>query len=293
MPARIEGEALVAGARTAYATLRVPVPWWSFTKTVIAAAVLALARDGALVLDVPFAGRDFTPRQALWHRAGLSCYATLAAYRIAVDGGHAPWSDEEMMRRAQADVPICAPGAAFAYSNIGYTLLRQLVERRSDLPLGEALAKLVLAPLGIEGVVLLEERLKPGETMAGLRSFYHPGWVYHGLLAGPLDQAALLLQRLRQSDFLPPALGEAMAAAIPLGDPMEGRPFQRPAYGLGLMADALAHPVLGHTGGGPDSAIAVYWSARTGRAAAVFRSGDDAGAVESRAFELIDEDGDV
>ena len=71
---------------------------------------------------------------------------------------------------------------------------------------------------------------------------------------------------------------------------MEGRPFQRPAYGLGLMVDAVERPVLGHTGGGPDSTIAVYWSARTGRAASVFAAGERTGAVESRAFALIDED---
>ncbi len=30
------------------------VPWWSFTKSVLAAAALVLVRDGVLVLDEPF-----------------------------------------------------------------------------------------------------------------------------------------------------------------------------------------------------------------------------------------------
>jgi hypothetical protein len=33
--------------------VQAPVPWWSFTKTVIAAGALALARDGRLALDEP------------------------------------------------------------------------------------------------------------------------------------------------------------------------------------------------------------------------------------------------
>src|SRR5258708_10761012 len=50
------------------------VPWWSFTKTVIAAAALALVRDGKLGLDEAVPGRPFTLRQLLQHRAGLTTY---------------------------------------------------------------------------------------------------------------------------------------------------------------------------------------------------------------------------
>ena len=101
----------MAGDRLAYATQRHAVPWWSFTKTVIAAAVLALARDGELVLDVPFAGRDVTLRQTLAHRAGIACYSGLVAYRSAVDGGHLPWSEDELLRRTEADRALHAPGS--------------------------------------------------------------------------------------------------------------------------------------------------------------------------------------
>jgi hypothetical protein len=51
------------------------VPWWSFTKTVIAAAVLTLVRDGRLSLDDPVDGQPFTLRQLLQHRAGLPDYS--------------------------------------------------------------------------------------------------------------------------------------------------------------------------------------------------------------------------
>ena len=59
-----DGETIVTGGG---ATI---VPWWSFTKTVIAAAVLTLVRDGRLSLDDPVDGQPFTLRQLPQHRAG-------------------------------------------------------------------------------------------------------------------------------------------------------------------------------------------------------------------------------
>ena len=44
-----------------------PVLWWSFTKTVLAAAALALVRDGKLDLDAPVDDQPYTLRQLLRH----------------------------------------------------------------------------------------------------------------------------------------------------------------------------------------------------------------------------------
>src|ERR671912_2301759 len=79
------------------------VPWWSFSKTVIAAAALALVRDGRLALDEPLDGRPYTLRQLLQHRAGLGEYGRLPAYREAVGQNDDAWPAEEMLARAAAD----------------------------------------------------------------------------------------------------------------------------------------------------------------------------------------------
>lgn len=52
-----EGGAII-GERDAGAV----VPWWSFTKTVIAAAALTLVRDGKLDLDEPMQSKPLTLR---------------------------------------------------------------------------------------------------------------------------------------------------------------------------------------------------------------------------------------
>jgi CubicO group peptidase (beta-lactamase class C family) len=47
-------------------------PWWSITKTVLAAAVLRLADSGRLSLDNFYRDRPHTIRQLLQHTAGLN-----------------------------------------------------------------------------------------------------------------------------------------------------------------------------------------------------------------------------
>ena len=47
------------------------VPWWSFTKTALAAAALQLVARGQLGLDDRIDGRPYTLRQLLQHRAGV------------------------------------------------------------------------------------------------------------------------------------------------------------------------------------------------------------------------------
>jgi CubicO group peptidase (beta-lactamase class C family) len=134
------------------------VPWWSFTKTVIAAAALALVRDGRLALDEPLADRPYTLRQLLQHRAGLTEYGRLPAYHEAVERNEDAWPADEMLARTSADRLVHEPGKGWGYSNIGYYFVRRLIEQATDRPLGDALDHLVLKPLGIAGVRFAADR---------------------------------------------------------------------------------------------------------------------------------------
>ncbi len=259
------------------------VPWWSFTKTVMAAAALALVRDRRLALDDTLPGHAFTLRQLLQHRAGLRDYGAVPAYREAVARREAAWPVEAMLERARADVPLGSPGQGFAYSNIGYYFVRQLIEQTTGVSLAKALDSLVLAPLGVEGVRLSTRR---GE----LAPDYDPAWVYHGALIGPLPQAALLLDRLMTGRLLGPSLTEDMLERHPVPGNYPGRPWVSPGYGLGLMVGTITGGALlaGHTGGGPGSVIAVYHAPEAGRrTAAAFSPGDDQGLVEQSAAALL------
>ena len=259
------------------------VPWWSFTKTVLAAAALTLVRDGRLTLDEQLPTRPYTLRQLLQHRAGLTEYGRLHTYHEAVERNDDAWPANEMLARAKADRLIYEPGKGWEYSNIGYFHVRRLVEQETKSPLGVAVTDLVLAPLGIDGVRLVTERKDFSPT-------YDPKWVYHGLLVGPLDRAARLLQRLLAGDLLPRHLLSAMLDQYPVGRPIAGRPWKTPAYGLGLMIGetTTGELIAGHTGGGPDSAVAVYHRLDKPRGtAAAFGVGGDDAAVEGACVTLL------
>jgi CubicO group peptidase (beta-lactamase class C family) len=283
----IEDGALVAGTNA-----DAVVPWWSFTKTVIAAAALALVRQRRLALDRPLADRRYTLRQLLQHRAGLTDYGALAAYHQAVAAGDEPWPAAVLLERTQAERLRYEPGQGFAYSNIGYLYVRELIEQACGEELGAALSRLVLRPLGIEEARLARVRADLDGVTMGIRS-YHPAWVYHGLLVGPLREAALLLDRLMTGALLPAdLLAQQMRDAHPLDVSGQGhqrdqaRPWRAPAYGLGLMGGVTSNGTraFGHTGGGPGSVIAVFRLPDAARpyTAAAFAFGEDPAPVEER-----------
>src|SRR5262245_19745136 len=123
-------------------------PWWSITKTVFAAAVLRLADSGRLSLDNLYRERPYTIRQLLQHTAGLNTYGG-PPYRAAVAAGDPIWPVAELLARVKADRLIFDPGKGWAYSNVGYLFVRQLIEETVDMEINEALRVLVFEPMGI------------------------------------------------------------------------------------------------------------------------------------------------
>jgi CubicO group peptidase (beta-lactamase class C family) len=283
----VESGARIVGASIEAADER-SVPWWSFTKTVLAAAALVLVERDDWQLDTSFDGHAFTLRQVLSHTAGLPDYGTLAAYHQAVAAGEAPWPVDVLLARV-AEIPA-PPAGRFAYSNIGYLLLRQAIERQCGCDLDMALRQLVLAPLG-----LIKTRLArtPDDLVAtywGNTRRYHPGWVYHGTLVGPVREAALLLDLLMRGGLLSAASLQAMTAPVTRIGAPPGRLYRDVAYGLGMAILATeAGPALGHNGQGPGSTGVVLRFPERDSTVALYVDRDDAEAladIERRVIEL-------
>lgn len=267
------------------------VPWWSFTKTVLSAAALSLVRDGLVRLDAVVPDGPFTLRQLLRHEAGLADYGELAEYHAAVARGEAPWAVDEMLERLDATRLRYVPGVSWGYSNVGYMYVARLIERVTGLTLEEALMQQALAPLGLSGVRVAKARTDLTGVCLGAASTYDPGWVYHGLLVGPLSGAALFLDRLLAGHLLPDVLLQEMQTARALGGPIPGRPWTSPGYALGLMQGAVDTGVTlcGHTGVGPGSVVAVYRCAYGANTAscAVFREGSGEGFAEAEVVNRL------
>ncbi len=248
---------------------------YSITKPFLAAAALRLAGEGALALDVPLArwlpsaphAREITLRHLLRHESGLPDYGPLGAYHEAVRRGDEPWDDATYFARCAAARLRFAPGARFAYSNLGYLLVRRLLETVRGAPLADVLAQEVVAPLGLGRTFgpadadLPRLVLGPSTYLAGgaaavpVAGHYGLGWVSHGVLASTAAETATAMDALVSGDLVPEHLRPALREARPVGPVAGGRPFAVPAYGLGLMADlgAACGPVFGHSGGGPGS----------------------------------------
>ncbi|MFP3849745.1 serine hydrolase domain-containing protein [Pseudomonas sp. W5-01] len=261
------------------------VPWWSFTKTVLAATALSLVRDGLIGLDEPIPDQLFTLRQLLRHEAGLADYGELAEYHAAVSNSESAWSTDEMMQRLDGTRLRYSPGTGWRYSNVGYMLIGRLIERLTHLTLDEAVNQRALSPLGLSNVRFAKTQADLQTSPLGSASNYDPAWVYHGLLIGPLSQAAVFLDRLLSGDLLPKSLLQEMQAARGLGGAIPGRPWVNAGYGLGVMQGSIdgGFTLCGHTGCGPGSVIAVYRidDGDTSACCAAFEANASEGAVEA------------
>jgi CubicO group peptidase (beta-lactamase class C family) len=264
-------------------------PWWSITKSVLAAAALKLADQGLISLDDFYNGRPYTIRQLLQHTAGLNNYGG-EPYRAAVAAGDPVWPVAGLLTRVKAEQLIFTPGSDWAYSNVGYIFVRQLIEEKAGLGIDDALRMLVFGPLDIQRTRIATTPEDMKQTFWGNPDGYDPNWVYHGLLIGPPSDAVDFLRHLFSETFLSEGARSAMKTMHALGGSIAGRPWTRIGYGLGLMMGEMgdAGTALGHSGVGHDCVSSLYWfSGLPGSpVVAVFGQGTDEGLTETEAVRL-------
>lgn len=277
-------------------------PVYSVTKPLIAAALLTLAAEDQLTLDAPVETYlphpvlpgPVTVRQLLSHTGGLPDYGNLPAYQGDLRAQPTrPWSTPEFLARTLEGGLRFAPGTGFAYSNIGYLILRLLIERLTGQTLRRALHARLFAPLGLTNTGVAENledtaALTPGFSsfwsdgeLQDVRPLYHPGWVAHGLVTSSAVDLARLSHAVFTGRFFGTSLLREMLTPVVVGG--QHPVFHLPAYGLGVMIDGAAPGgVAGHGGGGPGySAGAVHLRGLAGppvtAVALVNRDLDDAG----------------
>lgn len=248
---------------------------YSVTKPMLAVVVLDLVERGQLALDDTVVSilvglpldRRVTVRQLLNHTGGLPDYGAMAAYDADLRRDPTtPWTDEEFLTRTLAAGPRFEPGAGWTYSNLGYLLLRRIVEQITGDSLRQALAAAIFKPIGLRHARVIEtladaavltpgfsDELSPtgGGSMESVAPVYHPGWVSHGVVAATAAEVATFVDALCRGRLVSPGLLAEMlqGADVPGSHPL----FRQTTYGLGLMVDP-ASPfglVAGHGGAGP------------------------------------------
>jgi CubicO group peptidase (beta-lactamase class C family) len=250
---------------------------YSITKTIAAGAALQLVERGRLALDADLQAwlpdfppaRDFSLRQLLQHTAGLPDYGNLNAYHDAVRRGGEPWSEAEFLERTQAQRLRSPPGAAFAYSNIGYMLLRTVLIRAGADDFRRVLARVVFEPIGIADwsmpttqADLAGFRFGPSRYLGSaenpleVASHYDPRWIATGVVGTSTRSAARVMHELFAGNVIHPTLLTEMQSGVSVGT--RGGPWESPSYGLGLMIDGGSGGMVGHRGGGPGCSPAVF-----------------------------------
>ena len=249
---------------------------YSITKTVIAAAVLGLVRDGVLELA--------SVQNLLDHTSGVRDYGSLPEYHEAVrlHPGSA-WDDDEFLARATLAGPQFEAGQGWAYSNTGYLMLRRLLDEHGGL--SAFLPRLGLADATVAGGIddLRAAVQAPSalllDGVEDVRGVYDPRWVGHRTLVASAEDIVAFWRELPR-EMLDPRTFVSIGADAP--------GFVRPSYGLGVMVDPEhpLGPVVGHGGGGPGYATAIF-AVPNADAVAVVLAADERYPAQRTALELL------
>jgi D-alanyl-D-alanine carboxypeptidase len=268
-------------------------PIYSITKTLTAICVLRLAESGSLRLDVPV--QEWLPElqlpgaitltHLLRHTSGLGDYGPLPEYHEAVrHRPERPWTRQQFLDAVLPQGLLFSPGEGWAYSNIGYMLVVDVLERVTGRSFARVLAELVTGPLGLQRTSTLETidslmACVPGfgtevtedGTLVDVRGRYHPGWCAPRVVRSTAGEMTRAFDALLSGALLGDESLRRMLTLAPLPGLQE--PTLAINGGMGLFSDA-ASPYgrnYGHGGGGPGYNLeaAVYPEAPVGRVAVV------------------------
>jgi D-alanyl-D-alanine carboxypeptidase len=252
----------------------------SITKSLTAVVILRLVEAGALELDGPLSqwmpdmpnSTRITIRHLLQHTSGLPDYGPLADYHVAVRRRGTPWTFDEFLVRANAKDLHFEPGQGWSYSNIGYMVLKRLIERVSQRNFEEVIDAEVCRPLNLGHTAVANTRahlqsLTPGHShylaeknapALDIRTHYNPAWIATGVVSSTASDIVRFYRGLFAGALLPPALLHEMCAIRRAAAPHSH--FVTPSYGLGLMADPDGPygAMYGHNGTGPGYSASAF-----------------------------------
>jgi CubicO group peptidase (beta-lactamase class C family) len=241
-------------------------PVGSITKSFTATTAMILVADGDLELDAPVGeylpeldglGDEASLRHLLSHTSGLASgpdsedIPAVSLARFVTVHCH----DRNL---------VLSPGSGFSYSNLGYVLVGRLIEVVTGMSWPEAVASILLRPLGIEPAFVCVPGLQPaarpiavGHSVNVAAGRTRP--VRQSLAAAEAPAGALAvsaadlvrLGRLHVDPELSSVLAPSWAAQMRQADP-EAIPFGlADGWGLGLAVfEADATEWVGHDGNG-------------------------------------------
>jgi CubicO group peptidase (beta-lactamase class C family) len=153
----------------------------SVTKQFTAAAIMQLVEQGLIDLNASI--NEYLPeryqspnwqsvlvRQLLSHTSGIEDYALTRDYYDVTDGWAFGSTADGMIREAMTKALEFTPDTDHEYSNIGYTLLGEIIEEQSGLPFADYIKTNLLDPLNMKNSRIHTADYIPSENEAqGMR----------------------------------------------------------------------------------------------------------------------------
>ena len=245
----------------------------SVSKQFTAMAIMLLVHDGKLRYEqsltsifpeFPAYGKSITIRQMLNHTSGLIDYEDLMAkqYGATPDDQIPQIHDAGVLALLEkVDTTKFPPGSKWEYSNSGYCLLAQVVEKVSGESFGQFLQERIFAPLRMSNSVAFEK----GKNEVANRAYGHTlvngvwketdqsstsatlgdGGVYTSMQDLARWDAALRDHRLLNETEMQPALTPVQPSGAPARE-TDGRLV---SYGFGWFLEPYrSHPRMWHYG---------------------------------------------
>jgi len=299
------------GADTAYRIA-------SCTKSFTAAAVLALRDAGRLNLDEPVT--RFVPAFAGVMLPGRDAPVPTVRMLLTMSGGlptDDPWADRQeglsagafdsLLRRGLTFESI--PGTRFAYSNLGFALLGQVIEQASGRGYRDVVTELFLEPLGLTGTGWDASVPASGGVVVGTRwldddwhalPFSSPGAFspIGGLFSTVTDLSrwAAWLAAAHDTDGVDePGAPLSRASRREMQQAyrfVPALPKHPTGYGFGLFVEEYPHTgtVVSHSGGYPGFSAHMRWSAPRGHGIVAFGNATHSrlAVATTHAFDRLD-----
>jgi CubicO group peptidase (beta-lactamase class C family) len=229
----------------------------SLSKQFTAVSILLLVKErklslsdpiGSVLPDLPPKWRAATIEQVLHHMSGIPDYEEIAGY----DFYNKERSGQEIVDSAKSKEPAFEPGAKFSYSNTGYYLLSQIVEKRAGQSFADFVEKRLFAPLSMTSSYAANRpaavRVPTGyHSRTGSRVAQPPiGWTSSlgaGAIVSSLSDLAKWDAALYTEKLLPAALRDRLWRTTKATD---GTPV---TYGFGwIVGNFRGVPMQEHSG---------------------------------------------
>lgn len=228
----------------------------SVGKQFTATAVMMLVEEGKISLedkiskyftDSPAAWQNITVRHLLTHTSGTTDYPNDFDFRR-------DYTEDEMLKRAEAIPLAFQPGEKWSYSNLGYVVLGILIHRVSGKFYGDFLQERVFKPLGMTTVRIISEADIVPNRAAGYTlvkgEWKNQGWVSPTL--NTTADGALYLTVYDMAKWDAALYTEKLLPKASLGQmwtPVKLNDGKTHSYGFGWgFAEVRGHHIIEHAG---------------------------------------------